>query len=156
MTTFTLGAATEETPRSPDGVVAESCYEGPHGPAWVGYTDDRRDTRAWGPYVPDACLEFGPAGRRDGQRHTSFTEPVALRVGTLSGEVAQPDWALFNRRRRGMIVTLDPRSYLYRVTGVSRPMLERGDRTPVASLGGRSGPTRSPRTPTASRWPSCW
>ena len=75
----------------------------------------------WGPHVPDACLDFEPAGRRDGKPHTSFTEPVALQVGTLSGEVAQPHWSLFSRRRRGMVITLGDRTYLYRVTGISSP-----------------------------------
>lgn len=136
MTTFRLRRASGDAPRSPDGTAARNQYEGPHGPVYVGYTDDRRATWAWGPHVPDARLDFGPAGRLDGQSHTSFTDPVAVRVGTLSGEVAQPHWALLNRRRRGMVITLGSRSYLYRVTGIASPMLERGDGTPVARLGG--------------------
>lgn len=139
MVTFTFRAVTEDAPLSPQGVAARSWYDGPHGPVFVASSDGDQVTRAWGPDVPDARLEFGPAGRFDGKRHTSFADPVALSVGTFSGEVAQPGWALLNRRKRGMVISLGPRSYLYRVTGMSSPLLERADRSPVARLGGAFG-----------------
>ncbi len=142
MVAVSIEPPSEDAPRASEGVALHGQYDGPHGPAFIGYGDERQTTRAWGPHVPGACVDFGPAGRRDGKPHTSFTEPVALQVGTLSGEVAQPHWSLFSRRRRGMVISLGPRSYLYRVTGIASPLVEREDRTPVARLGGVFGPAQ--------------
>lgn len=112
----------------------------------MGFTDHRLGTRAWGPHLPDAGIEFGPFGRLDGRRHTSFVDPVALSVATLGGEAVQPDSALLSRRRRGIVIRLGPRSYLYRRIGFAREMLEREDRTPVASLGGVLGSNKMAET----------
>lgn len=140
MTTFRLRRASGDSPRSPDGVAAQSHYEGPHGPASAGHRVDGLVTRAWGPSVPGAHLDFGPSGRLDGQPHTSFVESVRLQVGDQQGQAVQPDSGMFSRRRRGIVITVGDRTYLYRLTGISSPLLERQDRTPVARLGGVLGP----------------
>ncbi len=90
-------------------------YEGPHGPVLAAYTDGDQVTRAWGPHVSDARLDFGPSGRLDGRRHTSFLDPVAVSVGELSGNAVQPSWALFNCCRRGIRISLGPGGFV--VTG---------------------------------------
>ncbi len=140
MITFRLGDASGDAPGAPPGAVAHSYYDGPHGPVFAAYTNNDQVTQAWGPLVPDARFDFGPSGRLDGQRHTSFVDPVALGVGELSGNAVQPNWALFNRRRRGIKIDLGPRLYLYRIAGISSPLLERDDRTPVVSFGGVRAP----------------
>lgn len=95
-----------------------------------------------GPRVPHAGLDYGPYGRLDGQRHGVLT-PVPLRVGQLVGEAVQPDWALLSRRRRGVLVTVALRSWLYRVAGLTRrSRLEREDGTEVETEAGAFGTSR--------------
>lgn len=137
MTSATLHQAGADAPRSPHGEVAIGYYEGRLGPAYAGYLDDDQlATRAWGPHLPDAYIGVGPYGRVDGKPIAFYHEPMPLRVGSLSGEAQRCDWALFNRRKRGIRVRLGPRSYLYRISGLLRPLLEREDRSPVVSLRG--------------------
>lgn len=140
MTTFTQGRAPADDPRA--GGEATTFYEGPHGPAFAGYSEDRLATRVWGPNVPDGQLDHGPHGRLDGRQGGFYLTPVTVRVGDLAGEALKPGYALLNRRRRAVEVRLGPRSYRYRVAGFSRPLLEREDRTPVAGLGGVLGAHR--------------
>lgn len=93
-----------------------------------------------GPNVPSTQLDVGHWGRLDGQPVAAYMKPVPLHVGSLSGEMVRPDWALFSRRRREVVVTLENRSYLYRITGIApRELLERENGTPVASLKGVLG-----------------
>ncbi len=139
MTSFRLHEAPRDAPRSPEGTAARSRYEGPHGPVYVGHNESQEATFAWGPHVPSAQLEAGPFGRSDGQPLAFYLDPVPLTVGGASGAMVRPNWTLFSRRGRGIAVTLEARSYLYRVTGFSRPSLERGDRSTVAALGGVTG-----------------
>jgi hypothetical protein len=139
MTTFTGGWATAGD--AGQGAEAAPHYEGPHGPVFAGPTQDGLATRVGGPNVPDGQLDYGPNGRLDGQTYT-FAIAVPLRIGELTGQAVQPEWALFNRRRRAIRISLGPRSYRYRVTGFSRPLVEREDGTPVASLGGVFGAHR--------------
>lgn len=138
-TTFTQGPAQEDAPRSEEAVTH---YEGPHGPVFAGYSEDRLATRVWGPHVPDGQLDHGPNGRLDGRQGGFYLDPVALRVGDLTGEALKPGWALVNRRRRAVEIRLGPRFYRYRVAGFSRPLLEEEDGTPVAGLGGVFGANR--------------
>ena len=147
MATFTRRRAPDDAPRSPAGVVAATRYEGPNGPAYAGYGGDRLSTHLWGPHVPEATtLDYGPYGRLDGERHGLLT-PVPLRVGELTGEVIQPDWALFSLRRRGVQVTLASRSWLYRIAGLTRARrLERRDGTEVATDAGAFGTSRVARS----------
>jgi len=57
-----------------------------------------------------------------------------LRVGALTGEAVQPDWALFSRRRRSVQVVVATRRWRYRVVGLtSSSGVEREDATPVAT-----------------------
>lgn len=139
MTTFSLRGPSHE-PRAPEGVAPHAEYDGPHGPVFIGYGDERHSTRVWGPHVPDAFLGVGPVGRQDGEPVAFYMRPVPIRVGPLSGEVVRADWSLLNRRRRGIVISLDSRSYLYRVAGfVARQLLEREDGTPVTILSGLTG-----------------
>lgn len=89
--------------------------------------------------MPSAHLEAGPFGRLDGQPLAFYLGPVPLTVGAAFGAMVRPKWTFFSRRGRGIAITLEARSYLYRVIGFSRPSLERGDRSPVAALGGVTG-----------------
>jgi hypothetical protein len=123
-------------------MAATTRYEGPQGPAFTGYGGDSMSTCLWGPHLPDGRLDFGPYGRLDGERHGLMT-PVGLQVGELAGEVVQPDWALFSRRRRSVQVTIAPRSWRYRVAGFTRASrLEREDGTEVATEAGVFGTSR--------------
>lgn len=146
MTPFIVKNPSGHATPSSEGVVAQRQYEGPHGPVFAAHSDDGLTTLAWGPKVASAHLDFGPSGRRDGRRHTSFVDPVGLMVGTYQGEAVRQHSAVFSRRRRGIVIRLGPRSYLYRVTGYAREMLERGDQTPVASLGGVFGANKIAET----------
>lgn len=139
MVPFTLRGASGDVPGSPPGVEVHGHYEGPHGPAYTGSTDNGLVTRAWGPHLPDTYLDFGRSGRRDGRRHTSFVDAVALAVGTDIGQAVQPHTAFFSRRRRGIVVTVGGRDYLYRRSGYASSQLERDDGSPVARPGGASG-----------------
>ncbi len=132
MVAFILRGATDDVAGSPPGVEAHGLYEGPHGPAYAGYSDDGLVTRAWGPHLPDGRFEIGRAGRLDGKRHTSLVDPVPVFVGAHTGEAVQLHSAVFSRRRRGIVVNVGERSYLYRHSGYASSLLEREDRTPVA------------------------
>ncbi len=92
MATFSLRRGPDDAPCSPDGVVAASQYEGPHGPAFVGYSEDHLYTWVWGPRVPHVGLDYGPYGRLDGQRHGLLTaSPASLVVLDWRGGTA-PRW----------------------------------------------------------------
>ena len=157
MITFRLGDASHDAPGAPPGAVAHSYYVGPHGPVFAAYADERRATLTWGPNTPDAFLDVGPWGRLDDQPVAAYyMKPVPLRVGELSGQAVGPDWALFNRRRRGIAINLGPRCYLYRIAGISSPLLERDDRTPAVSFGGVRAPHQVAGRQMPSTWPSPW
>lgn len=87
------------------------------------------------------AMEHGPFGRLDRRPLAFYQNRISLHVGACSGQLVRPKWTTFSRRGRGIVVTLDPESrrYLYQVTGFSRPLPERQDRTPVAALGGVTG-----------------
>lgn len=82
--TLDLRRAAGDAPRSPEGMTATSQYEGPHGPVFAGYSEDRLSTCLWGPHLPDSRLDFGPDGRLDGERHGLVT-PVGLQVSRRTG-----------------------------------------------------------------------